>query len=132
MLPVRLRELIKGDQPVPVLVEGLTDSGHALLCAPRLERPLLALRVLSGLGVRQRSARWLSGPLRGEVLHVPSPQTRLLRRASRLGLTDGGAADVLGKALTRGQRLAFAPYDYRAYPRRYWRLKAKRPRLFSG
>jgi hypothetical protein len=41
VLPVRLRELVEGDQPVPILVEDMADGGDALLRAPRLERPLL-------------------------------------------------------------------------------------------
>src|SRR5262249_59118947 len=51
VLPVRLRELVEGDQPVPVLVEDAADRGDALLRAPRLERPLLSLGLLPGLGV---------------------------------------------------------------------------------
>jgi len=34
VLPARLRELIEGNQPIPVVVEGLADGGHALPHAP--------------------------------------------------------------------------------------------------
>src|SRR5262249_39209316 len=52
MLPVCPRKLVERHHPLPVALERAPDVDVATLRAPRLERPLLPLRLLSGLGVR--------------------------------------------------------------------------------
>src|SRR5262252_1218853 len=52
MLPVLARELVERDHPLPVPIERAPDLGVAALRAPRLKRPLLPLRLLARLGVR--------------------------------------------------------------------------------
>src|SRR5262245_14797201 len=52
MLPVLPRELVERHHPLPVAIEPPADVGVPALRAPRLECPLLPLRLLPRLGVR--------------------------------------------------------------------------------
>src|SRR5437867_3386203 len=52
MLPVLTRKLVEGHHPLPVAIERAPRLGVAALRAPGLERSLLPLGFLAGLGVR--------------------------------------------------------------------------------
>ncbi len=81
------------------LIEGLTDGRHALLCAPRLERPLLALGVLPRLGGGDRGKRPSALGVQRLGRLVEQVQDPVVPAALRPGLWEHGGQRAPGEHL---------------------------------